>query len=185
LAPPSFAKTVNLAPARGKIMVELPSGRGFTTLATARQVPVGTLVDATAGVVRLTAATTTAGRFSEGDFQTGVFEVLQDPTAGGLTELRIHDDRAVRARCGRTPARIAGHRLSRRLFGRLIGDATGRFRTQGEFASATVRGTAWGVRDRCDGTLTIVRRGAVVVTDLVRHTHVVVHAGHSFLVRAP
>jgi hypothetical protein len=67
----------------------------------------------------------------------------------------------------------------------LLGDAKGRFRTRGRFSQATVRGTQWGVRNRCDGTLTIVRRGVVVVNDFALHKNVVVRAGHSFLARAP
>ena len=48
---------------------------------------------------------------------------------------------------------------------RLRGDANGRFRTRGRHSAATVRGTKWTVTDRCDGTLTKVRRGTVAVRD--------------------
>jgi hypothetical protein len=37
--------------------------------------------------------------------------------------------------------------------------------------------------DRCDGTLTIVREGAVVVRDLARRRRVLVTAGHRYLAR--
>jgi hypothetical protein len=40
------------------------------------------------------------------------------------------------------------------------------------------------MRDRCDGTLTRVRRGTVVVRDFRRRKSIVVHAGHSYLARA-
>jgi hypothetical protein len=184
LPPPAFAKTVNLRPASGKILVELPATGGFIQLSTARQVPVGTLVDASAGVVRLTAATATPGHVEAGDFQAGIFEVRQDPAEHGLTELRIRDDQAVRKACGSTGGGSTVRQPGKRLFGRLLGKATGRFRTRGRFSSATVRGTNWGVRDRCDGTLTVVRRGVVVVTDLGRQKNFVVRAGHSILVKA-
>jgi hypothetical protein len=39
------------------------------------------------------------------------------------------------------------------------------------------------VRDRCDGTLTRVSEGAVVVRDLVKKKRVLVKAGHSYLAR--
>jgi len=171
-----FAKTVNLKPVTGKTLVELPATSRFVALSSARQVAVGTSVDASAGVVRLTAATGTRRRFDSGDFQAGVFEIRQDPAEPGVTELRIRDNQAVRAACRRA--------RGRRVFGRLLGDAHGRFRTRGRSSTATTRGTKWGVRDRCDGTLTIVRRGVVVVTDLVRHKDVVVRAGHSYLAKA-
>jgi hypothetical protein len=70
------------------------------------------------------------------------------------------------------------------VLGLLRGTAKGRFRTTGRFAAATVRGTDWGVRDRCDGTLTVVRRGVVVVRDFRRHRTVVVRAGQTYLAKA-
>lgn len=184
LPPPAFAETVNLRPLTGKILVELPATSRFITLSGARQVPVGTVVDASAGVVRLTAATGTPAHFDAGDFQAGIFEVRQDPAERGLTELRIRNNQTLRAACDRARARTTGRRPSTRLFGRLLGDATGRFRTRGEFSVATVRGTKWGVRNRCDGTLTIVRRGVIVVTDFGLHKNIIVRAGSSFLAKA-
>ena len=184
LPPPAFAKTVNVRPLTGKILVELPATNRFITLSGARQVPVGTLVNASAGVVRLTAATGTPTHFDAGTFQAGIFEIRQDPAEPGLTELRIRNNETVRTACDRARTRTAGHRPSTRLFGRLLGDATGRFRTRGEFSAATVRGTKWGVRNRCDGTLTIVRRGVIVVTDFGLHKNIAVRAGHSFLAKA-
>jgi hypothetical protein len=175
LPPPAFAKTVNLSPVSGKVLVEPPATSRFVALGGARQVPVGTSVDTSAGVVRLTAATGTPARFDAGDFQAGTFQIRQDPAEPGVTELRIRDNQAVRAGCSGS---------STRIFGRLLGDAHGRFRTRGRFSQATVRGTNWGVRNRCDGTLTIVRRGVVVVDDFRTHKSVVVRAGHSFLAKA-
>ena len=61
----------------------------------------------------------------------------------------------------------------RKLWGK---DKGGRFRTHGRDSVATVRGTAWTVADRCDGTVTRVTEGAVMVRD--RHT------GRRTLVRA-
>jgi hypothetical protein len=48
---------------------------------------------------------------------------------------------------------------------RLWGDGYGRFRTAGRYSAATVRGTRWLVEDRCDGTVTRVKRGQVAVED--------------------
>ena len=64
-------------------------------------------------------------------------------------------------------------------------NARGRFRTGGRNSSATVRGTIWTTTDRCDGTLTQVRRGTVVVRDFRRKRNVIVRAGKSYLARAP
>jgi ferric-dicitrate binding protein FerR (iron transport regulator) len=60
----------------------------------------------------------------------------------------------------------------------------GRFRTTGRFAAGTVRGTEWGVRDRCDGTLVVVTRGTVTVRDFRHHRSVVVQGGHAYLASA-
>jgi hypothetical protein len=48
-----------------------------------------------------------------------------------------------------------------------------------------VRGTVWTTTDRCDGTLTTVRKGRVTVRDFRRRRSVVVRAGRSYLARAP
>jgi hypothetical protein len=70
------------------------------------------------------------------------------------------------------------------VLSKLWGSGKGRFRTKGRYSSATVRGTIWLTADRCDGTLTIVKRGTVSVRDLRRHKTVKVKAGHSYLARA-
>jgi hypothetical protein len=41
----------------------------------------------------------------------------------------------------------------------------------------------WTTTDRCDGTLTRVKRGAVMVRDLRRHREVLLRAGHAYLAR--
>jgi hypothetical protein len=60
----------------------------------------------------------------------------------------------------------------------------GRFRTRGRYSASTVRGTGWDTSDRCDGTLTVVHRGTVLVSDFARRVTVAVHAGHRYLARA-
>ena len=47
-----------------------------------------------------------------------------------------------------------------------------------------MRGTIWTTTDRCDGTLTQVKRGTVVVRDFRRRRNVIVRAGKSYLARA-
>jgi ferric-dicitrate binding protein FerR (iron transport regulator) len=69
----------------------------------------------------------------------------------------------------------------RRLWG---SDSQGKFRTRGGNSVATVRGTAWYVEDRCDGTLTRVSKGSVSVYDRGRRRTIVVRAGHSYLARS-
>jgi hypothetical protein len=66
---------------------------------------------------------------------------------------------------------------------KLWGDGDGKFRSTGKYSSAAVRGTIWQVADRCDGTLTKVRKGSVTVRDFIRKRNVVVKAPKSYLAR--
>jgi hypothetical protein len=70
------------------------------------------------------------------------------------------------------------------VLGKLWGNGKGKFRTNGKYSAATVRGTIWLVEDRCEGTFTKVTRGTVQVRDFRRKKTVTVKAGHSYLARA-
>ena len=121
-----------------------------------------------------------------GRFSGGLFQVLQSRAraAKGLTELRLKGSAAKFRRCRSTSSNASASRLSRRAIRRLRGNARGRFRTRGRHSAATVRGTVWEVTDRCDGTLTKVRRGKVAVRDFRRRKTIVVRAGKQYLARA-
>jgi hypothetical protein len=183
---PVLGTTVNVDTVRGVVLVRLRGGR-FTRLDDVSQIPVGSLLDTRRGTVRLTSARDRSGATQTGDFAAGIFQIAQSrrSSAKGLTELRLKGSSF--ARCGKRRARggdaqSAG--LSRRAIRRLRGTASGRFRTRGRNSSATVRGTTWEMIDRCDGTLTRVRRGKVAVRDFRRRKTVIVRAGKSYLARA-
>jgi hypothetical protein len=178
---PTFAKTVALQPVSGKVLVRPPGSAAFTRLTVARAVSVGTLVDTTAGRVRLSSANPAAGGVQSGEFFKGRFQVKQSASGGGLVSLVLRDAIPRRSGC-EPPAHAAA--LSTRVLGLLRGSAKGHFRTVGRFSAATVLGTNWGVRDRCDGTLTVVRTGVVLVTDFRLHKTVSVHAGQTYLAAA-
>lgn len=182
---PAFARTVVLVPVGGDVSIHLPgAASGFVPLSSARAVPVGTVVDTTDGRVSLTSANPppAAMRTQTGEFFKGIFQVMQRQQSGGLVNLVMRDNLS-RAVCASPAAH--GAALSRRVLGLLRGVARGRFRTTGRFAAATVRGTDWGVRDRCDGTLTVVRNGVVQVRDFVLGVNVVVRGGQTYLAHAP
>jgi hypothetical protein len=103
-------------------------------------------------------------------------------SARGLTELRLKGSNFASCRSGGS---ASAAQLSRRTIRRLRSNAAGRFRTRGRHSAATVRGTVWEVIDRCDGTLTKVRRGRVAVRDFRRKRTVIVRTGKSYLARAP
>jgi hypothetical protein len=65
----------------------------------------------------------------------------------------------------------------------LWGNGKGKYRTRGRYSSATVSGTIWLVQDRCDGTLTVVKRGVVRVKDFVTKKTVIITTGHRYLAK--
>jgi hypothetical protein len=190
LAPlrPVFAHTVVLTPISGKVSILVPGARyGFVRLYNRPTlVPVGTIVDTTAGRVRLTSANPPNPNPSparqSGQFFRGIFRIQQDRTQGGLVNLVISDNLSPSVCAPPGSARSAA--ANPRILGLLRGTAKGRFRTTGRFAAASVRGTDWGVRDRCDGTLTVVRTGVVAVRDFRLHKTVIVRAGQTYLAKA-
>ena len=110
-----------------------------------------------------------------------MFAALQ--ARSGLTTLPLKGS-SFRA-CARRTGRRASAALSRRAIRRMRANASGRFRTSGRYSAATVRGTIWETIDRCDGTLTKVKRGTVVVRDFRKRRNITVRAGKSYLARAP
>ena len=160
-------------------------GRRFVPVEQVRQIPIGSFVDTRFGRGKVTTTTDRASRrLQSGSFAAGVFQVLQSRArrARGLTELRLKGSSFRRCRAG--SGKSASAALSRAAIRRLRASARGRFRTSGRDSSATVRGTVWETIDRCDGTLTKVRRGRVVVRDFRLKKNVVVRAGKSYLARA-
>jgi hypothetical protein len=142
----------------GTVSVRARGSRGSVRLLGRRVIATGSTVDATHGVVRLTTAAAAKGRTQFGVFSGGAFVVQQQRS--GLTVLTLAG--------GRGPASCTGARrdgvaaaVSAAVLRTLHGRAHGRFRTQGRFAAATVRGTDWTTTDRCDGTFLADNRGRV------------------------
>jgi hypothetical protein len=126
-----------------------------------------------------------AGKRQSGDFLQGLFQVRQSKkrSARGLTDLVMKGASFKSCRTGHGGAVQAA--LSRRTIRRLRASARGRFRTTGRNSSASVRGTVWSMEDRCDGTLTRVHRGRVVVRDFGRRKNIVLTTGKHYLAKAP
>jgi Tol biopolymer transport system component len=194
---PTLGVDVNVAPVSGIVLVGIPgvaaraAGRArpsqkgvtFVPLSEARQIPVGSFINTRRGRVRMQSAVNQAGKRQTGDFFSGLFQIRQSRkrSARGLTDLVLKGSsfRRCRSASGRRASASAG-----RTVRRLRANARGRFRTTGRNSSATVRGTAWGMIDRCDGTLTRVSRGRVVVRDFRRKRNVTVRAGKTYLAKA-
>jgi hypothetical protein len=146
---------------------------------------VGVALDARRGKVNLSSAGC-RGEVQTGTFGGGVFSVRQPRSGCGRVDVYLRGGSF--KRCAR-PARRGGARRAsasrtprvRRLWGR---DSGGKYRSHGRHSHATVRGTRWLTEDRCDGTLTRVTDGAVLVRDLKRHRSVLVREGDSYLAKA-
>jgi hypothetical protein len=178
--PPVFGERVNVAVRRGSVTVKTPGG-SFVPVSEFASVPVGSIVNTRQGTVRLRSALPSGGT-QAGNFHGGLFDVRQPKSGRGMTALALRGRlRGCSRADGSTVADSARKRRRRALWGRVN---HGSFRTRGGNSVATVRGTVWYVEDRCDGTLTRVRRGRVFVRDLRRDRTVVVRAGESYLARA-
>jgi hypothetical protein len=188
--PPVEGKSVNVQPVSGKVLVKLPSGStakipgahsaasGFIPLSQAASIPVGSILDTTQGVVKLTSAANKAGATQNGKFSQGQFKIGQTHK-NSLTTLTMGGGSLSGCHIGLPPGGAARARVRR-----LVGNARGRFSTRGRNSSATVRGTQWSMTDTCRGTLTSVKRGTVVVRDFNLHKNKVIRAGHKYLARS-
>ena len=172
-------EAVVVAAESGTVTVKQEGTDEYAELADGATVPVGSLVDATEGTVRL---------FSEADddmqqvlVRDGKFEVRQSSDGTGVTELVLRGgDFSVCGRAqasGSTPRR----RPRRSLWAR---DRGGKFRTRGLNSVATVRGTTWRTTDTCTGTTTSVTAGSVLVRELRTGRRAVVRKGQRYLARA-
>ena len=175
--PPVVGVSVNLAPVSGTVRVRIRGTNRFVSLARLRNVPVGSELDVTRGRVRLVAA---AGgrRTQSGIFFQGRGIVRQPRGRTPVTTLQVSGPLVCPRRSfgveQRPPPRVR----------RLWGNATGRFRTQGRYATAAVRGTIWLTEDRCDGTFIRVRTGRVQIRDLPARRTITIRAGQTYLARA-
>jgi CSLREA domain-containing protein len=181
LPPPVVGKTVNATPKSGKVRIKLPRSKRYINLDAGRQIPVGTTIDTRKGRITLTSAADSKGATQTADFYRGLFRISQTRGAKPITNLKL-----VEKLTGCQPARRASASAKKKKpkTRKLWGNGKGRFRTTGQFSSATVRGTVWLTQDRCDRTLTRVRKGTVTVRDKAKRKTVVVRAGRTYTARA-
>jgi hypothetical protein len=184
LPAPVRGRLANAVPQKGRVRVKLP-GRSFVALESlGRQVPVGSILDTTKGTVVLTTAGKTPGKTQIGRFSKGVFRFTQTKK-NPLTTISMMGanlNACSRLPRGGSPKVTAAATKRRRT---LFSDVKGRFRTRGRNSAATVRGTSWTMTDTCNGTLTSVKTGSVLVRDFNLVKTRLVRAGASYLARAP
>ena len=170
---PDLGKTVLLEPVSGRVLVR--TGGRTVPVTEIVEVPNGSSVDATRGVVKVTVESDTAGTLQFVNAWGGGFKVRQGQGSAPLTVFHLAGElkatRAVRA--------VAAAAKRRKLW--LNGK--GNFSSRGRRASAIVRGTQWLTEETTAGTRVSVRTGTVRVRDLVLRRNVLVRAGESYLAR--
>jgi 6-phosphogluconolactonase (cycloisomerase 2 family) len=190
--PPVLVKSGNVAPVSGTVLVKLPGTSKFVPLSSLRQVPFGSIIEATHGTVSVTTAEpggkTQTGEFFEGEFilrQGANGVVIAELTGGNFAVCPTKQERSHIARAGSAPAASAASASGSHVVRKLWANAHGKFSTKGNYAAGAVQGTEWLTEDLCDGTLIKVTRDKVAVTNLVNHRHVEVTTGHHYLAKAP
>ena len=188
--PPVLVKTGNVAPVSGTVLVKLPGTNKFVPLSTLRQIPFGSVIEATHGTVSVTTAEpggkTQTGEFFEGEFilrQGANGVVIAELTGGNFAVCPTKQERSHIASAA--PAASAASASSSHVVRKLWANAHGKFSTKGNYAAGAVQGTEWLTEDLCDGTLIKVTRDKVAVTNLVNHKHVEVTTGHHYVAKAP
>jgi IPT/TIG domain/FG-GAP repeat len=210
---PVLGKTTNATPVAGLVLVKFPAGyqphaagvvkgQGFIPLTQARQIPVGSQIDALRGTLMLTAAGRKRHSTQHVRLTGGVFSLAQTGSGPlkGLTTFALQENAFTgapsyasctqsaklshAARADGAPDAVVAKLKPKVLQTLLASEKSGSFRTRGRYSAATVRGTEWETEDRCDGTLTVVKRGIVSVLDFHTRKTITVTAGHSFLARA-
>ena len=169
----------------GQVTIELPGTGRFIPLSDVSEIPVGSVIDARHGTVRLTSARDSAGHTQSGDFSGGIFQVRQSRkrSARGLTDLVLRGGSF--NRCGSAKrGKQASASLSRRSIRRL--------RCKRSWPLPRQRPEQLGNRARhALGDDRPLRRHAhqgaaqmVVVRDFRKKKNIVVKAGKSYLARA-
>jgi uncharacterized repeat protein (TIGR01451 family) len=189
LPDPIAGVNANVIPVAGVVLVN------GVPLTAGEQIPLGAVIDATNGIVIITAIGAD-GTPQTSYFFGGAFIIVQ-AGPGAVPELVLQGGDFASV-CGTTQRLLSAKvpkakpkakpklkRVTKKVVRSLWGEGSGKFRTRGRYSAATVRGTFWLTADRCDGTLTRVEEGVVAVLDIPKKKTILVTAGHSYLAAKP
>jgi hypothetical protein len=201
LASPVYRRSAAVGAVSGTVLVRAPHSTRFVALRRGGLVPLGSTIDAARGTVELVFARPPGRKLSARSSRRGSHELLAHAAAGTMWaqfwqgEFVIVQTRSGMviavlaggnfAPCKRRPhvvvATVASARPIRKLWAR---DHGGSFGTKGAYVATAVVGTQWLTEDFCSGSKVLVRQGTVRVTSSVTHRSRLVHANHSYLVKA-
>ena len=188
--PPVLGKNEDVSPVAGIVFIKSPSG-AYVPLTGATQIRTGTQIDALNGSVQLVASVG-KNKKEHGIFGGAVFKLTQAGSGirKGFTTLTIVESAfkgapsfSLCTKHAAADAMVA--KASSGTLQLLHASAHGKFTTKGRYGAATVLGTKWTIADLCNGTLVHDITDSVKVTDFVHHETIIIHAGQSYLVRAP
>ena len=193
IAPPVLGVSVDATPIAGVVLVRLPGQKDFTPLAAGANLPMGTEYDTTKGTVTLAFVNGVADPHSA-DVSKGLFQTQQGTATGSALNLNLTGKlsgcpRGGRASAAAVPPAVAAK--AKKSSRQVKTKANGPVKTKGRYGAATVRGTAWTIKDTCSrssrvrsGTLVTVTEGTVAVSDQVKHKTVLVKAGKRYFIAA-
>ncbi len=183
---PVLGRSADVKTISGTVTARLPGNHAFVPLSSSTQIPFGTVVDATRGSVSVTTAgphgATQTVTLSEGEF-------VLTQSRNGMVAATLAGGDFLACPTARERAHVARaaskHATGKHVVRKLWAEGHGNFTTDGNYASASVRGTRWLTEDLCEGTLIHVATDRVAVVNRVNHRHIIVKAGHSYLAKAP
>jgi len=188
----------------GEVFIKLPKGAkayaraaqkapisGFVPIKGVATVPIGSEIDARKGELELK----TASKFGKGQrtglqqgrFRAGLFKIRQAARKrAGATSTKPTTDLVLQTPPGLSRACAAGSsvRPIKGIVRTLAATAKGAFRVLGAAGTVTASDGTWIVSDRCDGTLTEVGRGKVVVHDTKLKKDFTLRSGQGYLAKA-
>jgi Ca2+-binding RTX toxin-like protein len=182
---PSIGRTIVAEPTTGSAQLssrstlgmQLPQVSRFVPLLDKVALPVKTVLDSSVRTVALRSVNrrrrTQTARVSGGTFQ------MSQSRRTGVVDLTLKGGDF--SQCTRRSKEAGASQ--RRTIRRLRGRTRGRHRFRGRNSAGVTRGTRWVMEDRCDGTLTRVLEGSVLVRDFAKRRNVVVRSGRSYLAR--
>jgi hypothetical protein len=189
-APPQLGTSTVVKTAAGVVTVTPPGSSTPIQISSSANLPAGTVINANRGLVNVWTALDTSGHTQVVAAWSGTFKVeyahaghVDLVLAGGnFGSCTAAGPRNGTVTFGKRASRKRGatSKVVRSLWS---SDNHGRYSTQGNDSVATVQGTEWLTQDRCDGTLTRVKRGVVAVRDNATGRTVEVRAGHSYIAR--
>jgi hypothetical protein len=176
----------------GDVTILLPGADDAVSLKGVASVPVGSTVDARKGSVTLTTAADvppggTRAQTQRATVALGIFKIRQSrQRLRRSRRLRLFTDlQLLTPRGAARPCQTRGTSPKGHTVRSLSTDVKGNYRTLAGASITSASGAAkWVTRDSCDGTLTRVSKGIVLVTDRRTHRTRTVPAGAEVLTRA-